>query len=328
VAVTRLLVLVSLAACSDPPGTNVALCAVDASADATTVDAGPCSPNPVATFPDPTGLHPTVTIQKPADYSTTCATPRPILLVLGGYGSDTGFGAQIGMGWRYLKDIPGGVLILAPDGAIRPGTAARYWNADPACCDVGHVGNDDVAYLGGLIESVLAAGWNVDRTRVFVAGRSNGGFMAHRLACGRADLVTAIVDLAGAGRSTVAPVCLSTLPVAALVDHSQADAGIKYPGGTWMWNVLYPSTLTTLAQRAAQNGCTGQLELVAASAYDHDSAQPGAETDRLAYTGCPVAVEHWREPNSAHVFPQTTQAGTITTVWGADAWAWLMTHPR
>jgi polyhydroxybutyrate depolymerase len=39
-----------------------------------------------------------------------------------------------------------------------------------------------VAYLGAVIDDV-AAHYTVDPKRFFVIGHSNGGFMAHRLAC-------------------------------------------------------------------------------------------------------------------------------------------------
>ena len=57
---------------------------------------------------------------------------------------------------------------------------------------------DDVAYVGGLIDEALRT-WPVDPKRVYIVGHSNGDFMAHRLACERADVVVAIAGLAGAG---------------------------------------------------------------------------------------------------------------------------------
>ena len=43
----------------------------------------------------------------------------------------------------------------------------------------------------------MKAHYNVDPGRVCLIGHSNGGFMSHRFACDRADLVAAIVSLAG-----------------------------------------------------------------------------------------------------------------------------------
>src|SRR5262249_49341979 len=226
----------------------------------------------------------------------------------GGYGSDIGPRAQGQMGFTNLANVPPvGALVLAPTGAIRPGhPGVEYWNADPSCCDVDHVGNDDVAYLGhALIDEAIARGWHVDRSRVFVVGRSNGGFMAERLACDRADVVTAIVDLAGQGESTAAAPPASTRPVHALIDHSLADTGIHYDAGTYYAlylapKVSYVGTLTTIAQRAAPAGCTN-LALAKAQAYDHDSAVAGNDTDRLTMTctagsdGAHYEIEHWRE---------------------------------
>ena len=41
---------------------------------------------------------------------------------------------------------------------------------------------------------------DVNPTRVYLIGFSNGGFMAHRLACWMDDRLAAVVSLAGAGR--------------------------------------------------------------------------------------------------------------------------------
>src|SRR3990167_5971521 len=181
---------VSLVACSDGSQFGVtAQCGTDAAIDAAIVqpDAAPdawmCNPLPPSTFVDPTGQgHANVTIDKPTSYSCADA-PRPLLVFLHSYGSDTGGAAQRRMGFRYTAKPHGYALILTPNGLLEPGTTGtHYWNADPSSSDKLLVGNDDVAYLRALIEWALA-NYNVDRSRVVVLGSSNGGFMAERLRC-------------------------------------------------------------------------------------------------------------------------------------------------
>ncbi|WP_236694287.1 alpha/beta hydrolase family esterase, partial [Mycolicibacterium obuense] len=57
-------------------------------------------------------------------------------------------------------------------------------------------GVDDVGFLSTLITQ-LTNEYGVSPGRVFVTGMSAGGFMAQRLACDRADLVAAVVSVAG-----------------------------------------------------------------------------------------------------------------------------------
>ena len=55
--------------------------------------------------------------------------------------------------------------------------------------------------------------------------------MAERLACDRSDVVTEIVDLAGAVRDSRDPACSPSQRVAALVDHSEGDQAVRWNGG-------------------------------------------------------------------------------------------------
>lgn len=62
------------------------------------------------------------------------------------------------------------------------------------CCTTAPV--DDVGYLARAVDDV-AAHWPVDRGRIGVAGVSNGGMMAERVACERPDLVVAATSVSG-----------------------------------------------------------------------------------------------------------------------------------
>jgi len=54
---------------------------------------------------------------------------------------------------------------------------------------------DDVSYLAGLIRALVADG-RADPDRIFLSGHSNGGGMALRMACDRADLIAGIAVVA------------------------------------------------------------------------------------------------------------------------------------
>ena len=64
---------------------------------------------------------------------------------------------------------------------------------------------------------------------VFVTGMSAGAFMANRLVCDRADLVTAIAPVAGTlGAGALRP----SRPVSVMAVHGTADPVVPYGGGS------------------------------------------------------------------------------------------------
>lgn len=89
-------------------------------------------------------------------------------------------------------------------------------------------GVDDVGFLAALIER-LSQEFAIPPGRVFVTGMSAGAFMANRLVCDRADLVTAIAPVAGTlGAATP---CAPSKPVSVMAVHGTADPVVPYGGG-------------------------------------------------------------------------------------------------
>src|SRR4051812_24182966 len=107
----------------------------------------------------------------------------PLVVVLHGYGAN-GLVQSAFFGTATLPAMDA-ALVIAPDGTT-DSTGKQFWNADPACCDFGHTNVDDVGYIGGLIDDVIDT-WPVDKKQVYIVGHSNGGYMAYRMACERAD---------------------------------------------------------------------------------------------------------------------------------------------
>lgn len=238
-----------------------------------------------------------VELQVPADTSA----PLPLLMVLHAYATTAA--EQV----KYFKI--GGVVaddeafLIAPNGKT-DSTGAQFWNADPVCCDVDHTGVDDSAYLGKVLDDVLAAWPEIDPARVFVLGHSNGGFMAYRLACDRADVISAIGVLAG--EAPTAP-CAPSQPVDLLAIHGDADA-----------TAPYASEMTSLAQWADYDHCA--TTRTAVGMLDLDASLPGAETTDFREDGC-AAMEFWSIAGGTHV-PTWSDAFVPTL------WAWFGAHHR
>jgi polyhydroxybutyrate depolymerase len=221
----------------------------------------------------------------------------PLILVLHGYGA-SGFVQEALFGVNSLPKA-GEAFVLAPDGNV-DSMGHEFWNADPACCDFDHTMPDDVGYLGGLIDDVSAA-WPVDRGAIYVMGHSNGGYMAYRLACDRADVITNIMVLAGVSVSDPST-CHPAAPVAVLHLHGTVDDMVPYS-----------TAAGSVASWAALDGC-GTTQ-TAGPALDLDTSLPGAETQTTSYDGCPpgIAVELWTIQGAGHIpdFDQTTFAPLI-----------------
>jgi polyhydroxybutyrate depolymerase len=92
-------------------------------------------------------------------------------------------------------------------------------------------GVDDVGFLVALIDR-LSRDYGIEPGRVFVTGMSAGAFMATRLACERADVVTAVAPVAGTLGAAFP--CNPSRPVSVLEIHGTADPVVPYDGGTML----------------------------------------------------------------------------------------------
>jgi polyhydroxybutyrate depolymerase len=252
-------------------------------------------------------------LQVPTSYDPAQATP--LVVLLHGY-SATGF-VQV----RYFGLLDGsqkhGYLIAYPEGLV-DSRGKQFWNATDGCCNLDDNPVDDVANLTALIDDVEAQ-YNVDRKRVFVIGHSNGGFMAHRLACEKGDRIAAIVSLAG--MTWLDP---SRCPAADLVNvlqvHGDIDDTIPYQGSAY-----FPSAAQTVAIWATKNGCIGASAISAGGdPVDLVVDLDGAETTKQTYEGCPAggAVDFWTIHGGNHI-PMFDPAA-----WEDTVWTWMTQHPK
>ncbi len=258
-------------------------------------------------------------LRVPRDYDHDA--PTPLLLVLHGYGVSGP--AQLGYSrLDRLVDDPG-VLVLAPDGT-RNTDGSLFWNTGHAGCAIGAdtAQPDDAAYLMGLVDEVAAV-WNVDPARVYVYGHSNGGFMAHRLACDHADRIAAIVSLAGA--PALDPLdCAPTEPVSVLQLHGDADTTVRYAGGSEVIGVAcpYPGAEEIATRWAAHDGCSATRTSTGVR-LDLDTSIDGDETRVERHDGCPgtAGVELWTMEGVEHI---PTFASDVSVY----LWEFLAAHPK
>lgn len=79
---------------------------------------------------------------------------------------------------------------------VAPTGPGRRW-CGAGCC--GCSSDRDSKFLRAMVEQIIEEpGINVDESRIFFMGISNGGFMSYRMACDHADLIAGIMPVCGA----------------------------------------------------------------------------------------------------------------------------------
>jgi polyhydroxybutyrate depolymerase len=254
--------------------------------------------------------------------------PAPLIVLLHGYGASA---AEIEDYFR-LGPVAAarGIVLAAPEGTV-DSEGRRFWNATDACCDLDGTGIDDVGYLAGLIEEIKTVA-SVDPRRIYLVGHSNGGFMSYRMACEHADVVAAIVSLAGASLPQRDD-CRPTEPVAVLQIHGTADDVIKFDGGDLSDLIggsgpsrTYPGARESATAWAAYDGCAREL-VEADDTVDVDALLSGpsgpAETKVARATGCEPGghVELWTIPDGSHV-------PSVSGAFADEVVGFLLDHPK
>lgn len=234
----------------------------------------------------------------------------PLVVLLHGFGAN-GITQSLYFGLGDILDREG-FLYAYPDGTTNS-AGKQFWNATELCCDFENTAVDDVAYIAAVIAD-MKAHYNVDPGRVYLIGHSNGGFMSHRFACDRADLVAGIVSLAGAtwkdpGR------CQPKEPVAVLQVHGDQDDAVPY-GGAMRGGLMLPSAEETVASWAGKNGCQAGLDKSPPS-LDLEANLDGAETTVARHPGCRSgsAAELWTIKGGGHT-PSFLRPGWAQAIWG------------
>jgi polyhydroxybutyrate depolymerase len=219
--------------------------------------------------------------------------PYPLVLVLHG-SSGTGGDIEATTNMDSVSEA-NRVVVAYPNGvAGAGGLFPTDWNAGSCCGAAGRENIDDVAFIKGVIDQ-LSAKLPIDKRRVYVAGFSDGGRMAYRLAC---ELSTQIAAIAVVSGSLKADDCAPQKPVAVIAIHGTDDQVVPYdddsdtPPSATMSGVA--ATLPPSVQFwVSQNGCgTGSV-----SAY-------AAHVDAMTFTGCTGAdVAFYSVDGGAHGWP-------------------------
>jgi poly(3-hydroxybutyrate) depolymerase len=245
---------------------------------------------------------------------------RPTPLVISLHGGGLWGAAQMEMSrWNAVADEHG-FIVVYPSGA--GGRGPRAWH-------VGAVGGDsarDVRFIAELIDT-LKASYDIDPTRIYADGLSNGGGMAFLLSCTMSDRVAAVGMVASAQFLPWSG-CKDQRAVPMIAFHGTEDRFTPYHGGSsWVaGDHVFPSIPTFTASWARRNRC-GANPVETAVAPD---------ITRLEYTSCSndAGVVLYTIRGGGHTWPGggpmpewfagSTSSGVDAT---RQAWAFFRAHP-
>jgi polyhydroxybutyrate depolymerase len=244
---------------------------------------------------------------------------RPTPLVISMHGAGLWGAAQRDISrWNELADRKG-FIVVYPSGV--GGNGVRVWRAEP-----GEGLTKDVRFISDLIDT-LSVAYNVDSTRIYANGLSNGGGMSFALSCTLSDRIAA-VGMVGAAQTLPWRWCTDEKPVPMIAFHGTADSAVPYNGGSsWISPGQWPNVPNWVANWAKRNRC-GSNPLESKAAPD---------VTRREYTGCAddAAVVLYTIQGGGHTWPgglplpewfvgRTTRSIDATSL----MWAFFVEHPR
>lgn len=160
----------------------------------------------------------TYILHTPKDYTPNRS--MPLVLVFHG-GNGRGRSVQRNSGFNDLADQQG-FFVAYPDGID------RHWNDGRLDTDNPDV--DDVGFVAALIDHLVKTK-NIDSSRVYATGISNGGAMVLKLACDLSDKIAAFAPIASSLSVRLASSCKPSKPVSILMFNSPDDPYMPWEGG-------------------------------------------------------------------------------------------------
>jgi polyhydroxybutyrate depolymerase len=163
--------------------------------------------------------------------------------------------------YRFIVVYPAGSGVLF--GGFGPGP--DVWPGDP----------EDVKFVSDLVDK-LQREYNIDPSRIYANGMSNGGDMAIVLSCQLPDRIAAVGSVAGAYPQSE-EFCPNSKPVPIVMFHGTADKLAPYQGGKSPIAPFPFANIHELTARLAQrNKCVGNPV----------DSRIAPSIQRLAYANC------------------------------------------
>ena len=167
----------------------------------------------------------------PRNYDRT--KPLPLVVALhGGFGTAEKMADETG--FSEIADREG-FLVIYPNGISLFGWL-QHWNAGHCCGKAMKDDIDDVGFVALVIQQACRY-LQIDRTRIYLMGYSNGGMLAYLFAAQNPEILAAVAVIAGSIGSKASPlepevrISSAKAPVPIVVFHGRKDDIIPYEGG-------------------------------------------------------------------------------------------------
>lgn len=149
---------------------------------------------------------------------------RPVPLVLNFHGYTQSASYQMSFGdMRSIADTVTFILVY-PQGSLLDGKA--HWN-------VGSIPQgsnaDDVGFTEAILNDITND-YNIDKTRIYACGYSNGGCFSFELACHLSDRIAAIGSVSGTMTDRMIETYKTSHPMPVVTINGSADNMVKYDG--------------------------------------------------------------------------------------------------
>ena len=185
-------------------------------------------------------------------------------------------------------------IVVIPEGLFREtptGQEGTHWNA--------YFGTDvdDLGFLNLLIDK-LYTDYNIDLTRVYSTGMSNGGFMSYRLACELSDRIAAVASVAGGVFNEQLDNCSPSRAVPVMQIHGTNDGIVDFDGIP----LFAPSIPDLVGFWVDQNNCSSPADTIE---IDNINTIDNSTVNKLEYNNGDDDSKVWFYivDNGGHTWP-------------------------
>lgn len=208
--------------------------------------------------------------------------PAPVVLAFHGAGINAHMMALLSGLNKKADEV--GFIVVYPNGSGLANLVLT-WNAGGLPARITDGKPDDVAFVAALLDD-LATVANVDASRVYATGMSNGGMMCYRLAAALSDRIAAIAPVCG---TMAVDQWEPAHPMPVMHFHGTADRIIPFHGPNSLVPkvVAFKSVEETIRLCKAANGCASKPKIVR---YP-DSAGDGTTVVQSTYSPCRNGAE-------------------------------------
>jgi polyhydroxybutyrate depolymerase len=239
------------------------------------------------------------TVFLPSGYSAGMSLP--MVINMHGYTSNAAQ-QMLYTNFNSIADTANAIVVY-PQGLVRTlsnGTSGAHWNSH-FLTDV-----DDLGFIDTLID-YMYSDYDVDLSRVYATGMSNGGFMSYMLACELSDRIAAMASVTGAMTDNHFPVCTPVHPTPVMQIHGTADATVLFNGSTGFHPAIDSSVNWWKLYNNCQSSTTTNLPDI--NTADNSTAS------LTVHSQCTdnVEVHYYVIQNGGHTWPGAFSLGTLVT---------------